>query len=74
MIGGSLAGIILLVMGLTTKRDPAETDLGQAIQEQSDEMPAPETGVAGKPCPACGAQNPAQNNFCQQCGTALSSK
>ena len=25
----------------------------------------------GKACPSCGAQNPAENNFCQYCGEKL---
>jgi ribosomal protein L40E len=71
MVLSFLGGVILLVMGLTSKPQPTEITKAE-VQPSSQEVIAPKETLSLSTCPSCGAQNPADNNFCDQCGTKLS--
>lgn len=45
-------------------------ECGEACTCEPEEEPVPEE-PAVKTCPTCGAENPAENNFCDKCGAKL---
>lgn len=64
---------IIIVVGLllynsSRKKDTemGSVDVIEDIGEKSEEGEED-----SKACPSCGAQNPAENNFCQYCGEKL---
>lgn len=63
-----IGGGVLIVMGLTSK---AQTASEIKIDDEIPPASKPEETPMLIPCPSCGTQNPADNKFCEQCGTSL---
>jgi hypothetical protein len=64
---------VIIVGGLVLYNSSRKKDTGKGSVDVIDEVS--EGGEEGeedsKACPSCGAQNPAENNFCQYCGEKL---
>jgi hypothetical protein len=43
----------------------------QPVQQPIQQQPVQQAAPAGKFCPSCGTQNPADEMFCGECGSKL---
>ena len=69
-----IAGILLCIYGLLETMNAVATDSGKKGKSKSKSMYAaitPDEMFPPIPCPHCGAEVPAGNDFCGKCGKKI---